>query len=90
MVASFAPGVVLLVFFSLPYAQADGYLRLVAPDEMAAMMTSALFSNISQSMRILGALLLAVGLGLLTMPVRTQGWIERLVRWFERHGKKKP
>lgn len=77
-------GVVGLVFFSLPHAQAVGYLELVAMDGLADQLTTDVFSTLSQPVRITGALLLAVGLGLLLMPVRTRGWIERVVQWMNK------
>ncbi len=84
MALTLTVGVVGLVFFSLPHAQAVGYLKLVVMDGLAEQITADVFLTLSQPIRITSALLLAVGLGLLLMPVRTRGWIERVVQWMNK------
>lgn len=80
MILALAPGTVLLVFFSLPFDQALEYLVLVGLSGL----TAETFAALSQPLRITGAALVALGLGLLSMPVRTRGWIKRVVQWVYR------
>lgn len=84
MILTLAPGTLLLVFFSLSYPQAKGYLDLVGLSGFEVL-TAPVFASLAQPLRITGAVLVAVGLGFLSMPVRTRGWMKRLVKWVYRN-----
>lgn len=81
MLLTLVVGVVGVVFFSLPYAQAKTYVDALSRDGNLESFSLANFTKLSQPIRLFGFAMLAVGLALLLMPVRTRGWIKRFVVW---------
>lgn len=78
MVVCLASGTVAFVYFSMPLEQARDLTQWALPFSNLEFLTPAFFERLSAPARLGGALLVAVGLGCLIMPVKTRAWIEHL------------